>query len=166
MPASTVGRLLGEKVTARKVTSELAARTLTCSYVPDEQDRDAPFLEVRSTPDPIPLDAMVGLYLGVDRLQHHPVEIDGADDAEVILQPDDDLVTVFAKQGFVTHTVILGVDDLGRGEHGRRQAGAPGGVGEPLADRADSRRSAFQRDSAYSSATSERTVMPPPVPSR
>ena len=29
-----------------------------------------------------------------------------------------------------------------------------------------SRRSAFQRDSAYSSATSECTVIPPPVPSR
>ena len=116
VPASTVGRLLEEKVTARRVKSQLAARTLTCSYVPDEQDRDGPFLEVRSVPDPVPLDATVGLYLGVDRLQHHPVEIDGADDAEVILQPDDDLVAVFAKQGFVTHTVLLGVDDLVRGE--------------------------------------------------
>ncbi len=116
VPASTVGRLLGEKVTAHQVTSKLAARTLTCSYVPIEQQRDAPFLEVQSTPDPTPLDAWVGLYIGVDRLQHHPVEIDGADDAEVILQPDDDLVTVFVKQGFVTHSVILGVDDLGPGE--------------------------------------------------
>jgi hypothetical protein len=116
VPARTVGRVLGEQVTARKVTSELAPRTLTCSYVPDRQDRDAPFLEIQSTPDPTPLTALVGLYLGVDRLQHHPVEIAGADDAEVVLQPEDDLVTVFSKQGFVTHAVILGVSDLERGE--------------------------------------------------
>ena len=116
VPARSVSRVLDEKVTARKVTSELAARTLTCSYVPVEQDRVAPFLEIQSTPDPTPLDALVGLYLGVDRLQHHPVDVEGADDAEVILQPEDDLVTVFTKQGFVTHAVILGVADLARGE--------------------------------------------------
>jgi hypothetical protein len=42
--------------------------------------------------------------------------VEGADDAEVVLQPDDDLVTVFAKQGNVSHSVILGLDDLERGE--------------------------------------------------
>jgi len=116
VPARTAGHVLGERVTARKTTSQLAPRTLTCSYVRAGQDRDAPFLEIQSTHDPTPLDALVGLYLGVDRLQHHPVEVDGADDAEVILQPDAGLVTVFAKQGFVLHSVILGLDDLERGK--------------------------------------------------
>ena len=59
---------------------------------------------------------MLRLYLGVDRLPHHPVDITGADDAEVVLEPEDDLVTVFLKQGFVTHAVVLDVGDLERGE--------------------------------------------------
>ena len=100
--ARTASKALGEKVTAHRVTSELAARTLDCSYVPAEMDVDAPSLEIRSTPDPVTLDAMLRLYLGVDRLPHHPVDITGADDAEVVLEPEDDLVTVFVKQGFVT----------------------------------------------------------------
>jgi hypothetical protein len=111
-----VGRVLDEEVTARKVTSELAARTLTCRYVPDGQGRDPRLLEIQSTPDPTSLDSLVRLYVGVDRLQHHPVEVAGADEAAIILQPDDDLVTVFAKQGFVTHAVVLGLADLDRGE--------------------------------------------------
>lgn len=109
-------RALGEKVTTHRVESELAARTLHCSYLPAETDVDAPFLEIRSTPDPRALDAMVRLYLGVDRLPHHPVEVSGADDAEVVLDPEDDRVTVFFKQGFVTHAVVLGVGDLERAE--------------------------------------------------
>jgi hypothetical protein len=116
VPARAVGRVLDENVTSREVTSELAPRTLTCGYAPDQRDGKWPFLEIQSIPDPTPLAALVGLYLGVDRLQHHPVDVAGADDAEVILQPDDGLVTVFAKQGFVTHSVILVLDNLERGE--------------------------------------------------
>ena len=112
----TASKALGEKVTTHKVKSKLAARTLDCSYVPAEMDADAPSLEIRSTPDPVTLDAMLRLYLGVDRLPHHPVDITGADDAEVVLEPEDDLVTVFFKQGFVTHAVVLDVGDLERGE--------------------------------------------------
>jgi hypothetical protein len=116
VPARSVGRVLDQQVTARKVTSELAARTLTCRYEPDGPDRNPRFLEIQSTPDPTSLDSLVRLYVGVDRLQHHPVEVAGADDAEIILQPEDDLVTVFTKQGFVTHAVVLGLADLERGE--------------------------------------------------
>ena len=155
------------------MTSKLAARTLDCSYVPAETDVDAPSLEIRSAPDPGTLDAMLRLYLGVDRLPHHPVDITGADDAEVVLEPEDGLVTVFLKQGFVTHARGA----RRRGPRARRadrdqagDAGAggelPGLIAEGLTARAASSRSAFQRDSAYSSSTSERTVMPPPVPSR
>ena len=127
----TASRALGEKVTTKVVESKLAARTLDCSYVPAEQDVDAPFLAIQSTPDPVPLDAMIRLYIGVDRLPHHPVDVAGADDAEVILEPEDDLVTVFFKQGFVTHAVILGLGDLERAERIAAQAGGAGGGGEP-----------------------------------
>jgi hypothetical protein len=116
VPARTVGRVLGEAVTGRKVTSKLAPRTLGCSYVPDEGDGGASHIEIQSTPDPSSLDGLVRLYIGVDRLPHHPVDLDGADDAEAVLQPEDGLVTVFAKQGFVTHAVIIGGADLGSGE--------------------------------------------------
>ncbi len=114
--ARTATKALGEKVTTHKVESELAARTLDCSYVPAEMDVDAPSLEIRSTPDPVTLDAMLRLYLGVDRLPHHPLDLTGADDAEVVLEPEDDLVTIFFKQGFVTHAVVLDVGDLERAE--------------------------------------------------
>ena len=116
VPARAAGRVLGDRVRARPVTSELAPRTLTCSYESDSRDSVASFLEIQSTPDPTSLDALVRLYVGVDRLPHHPVHVDGADEAEVVLQPDDQLVSVFAKQGFVTHSVILGIDDLEQGE--------------------------------------------------
>ena len=116
VPGRTASRALGEKVTTREVGSKLAARTLDCSYVPAEMDGDAPFMEIRSTPDPVTLDAMLRLYVGVDRLPHHPVDITGADDAEVVLEPEDDLVTVLFKQGFVTHAVVLDVGDLERAE--------------------------------------------------
>ena len=114
--ARTASKALGEKVITHRVDSKLAARTLDCSYVPVGMDLDAPSLEIRSTPDPGTLDAMLRLYLGVDRLPHHPVDITGADDAEVVLEPEDDLVTVFLKQGFVTHAVVLDVGELERGE--------------------------------------------------
>jgi hypothetical protein len=114
--ARTASRALGEKVTAHEVTSELAARTLDCSYVSAETDVDAPSLEIRSTPDPGTLDAMLRLYLGVDRLPHHPVDITGADDAEVVLEPEDGQVTVFLKQGFVTHALVLDIGDPERAE--------------------------------------------------
>jgi hypothetical protein len=112
----TAGEALGEQVDAHRVTSKLAARTLDCSYAPAATQGDAPLLEIRSTPDPGTLDAMLRLYLGVDRLPHHPVDITGADDAEVVLDPEDDQVTVFLKQGFVTHAVVLDVGDLERAE--------------------------------------------------
>ena len=116
VPGRTASEALGERVTTRKVESKLAVRTLDCSYVPAEMDVGAPFLEIQSTPDPGTLDAMLRLYLGVDRLPHHPVDIAGADDAEVVLEPENDLVTVFFKQGFVTHAVVVSVGDLERGE--------------------------------------------------
>ena len=112
----TASKALGERVTVHRVTSKLAARTLDCSYAPAGTQGDAPLLEIRSTPDPGTLDAMLRLYLGVDRLPHHPVDITGADDAEVVLDPGDDLVTVFLKQGFVTHAVVLDIGDLERAE--------------------------------------------------
>jgi hypothetical protein len=116
VPARTASKALGEKVSTHQVHSELAARTLDCSYVPSEMDVDAPSLEIRSTPDPVTLDAMLRLYLGVDRLPHHPLDLTGADDAVVVLEPEDDLVTIFFKQGFVTHAVVLDVGDLERAE--------------------------------------------------
>jgi hypothetical protein len=116
VPGRTASEALGEKVTTRRVESELAARTLDCGYVPARMDVDAPFLEIRSTPDPVSLDAMLRLYLGADRLPHHPLDLTGADGAEVVLEPEDDLVTIFFKQGFVTHAVVLDVGDLERAE--------------------------------------------------
>jgi hypothetical protein len=112
----TASNALGRQVTVHRVTSKLAARTLDCSYAPAATPGDAPLLEIRSTPDPGTLDAMLRLYLGVDRLPHHPVDITGADDAEVVLDPGDDLVTVFLKQGFVTHAVVLDIGDPERAE--------------------------------------------------
>ncbi len=109
--------LLGARVTAKKVEDEMTGRSLDCSYVPAKQTPGAPFLELLTAPDPTPLDAIVGLYLGVDRLRHHPVDVPGASDAEAIFDPDAGTsVTVFAKQGFVTHTVVIGIDDDDRAE--------------------------------------------------
>jgi hypothetical protein len=116
VPGPTASKVLDELVTTTKVESELAPRTLHCRYVPAEHDLTAPSLEIRSTPDVRPLAALVGLYLGVDRLPHHPVDVRGADDAEAVLAPEDALVTIFAKQGFVTHTVVLGLEDADRAE--------------------------------------------------
>jgi len=116
VPGRTASRVLGEKVTTKKVKSELAPRTLDCSYVRAGLEPDAPPLEIRSTPDVRPLAALVGLYVGVDRLLHHPVDVRGADDAEAILAPEDDLVTIFAKQGFVTHSVVVGLEEADRAE--------------------------------------------------
>ena len=110
-------KLLGAQVTAKRVEDKMTGRSLDCSYVPAKQTPDAPFLELLSAPDPTPLDAIVGLYLGVDRLRHHPVDVPGASDAEAIFDPEvATSVTVFAKQGFVTHTVVIGVDDVDRAE--------------------------------------------------
>jgi hypothetical protein len=123
--SSVASRLLGEPVTTKKIKNKLATRTLDCSYIPAKQDVDAPFLEIASTPDPTPLAPMIGMYIGVDRLQHHPVDIPGADEAAVILDPGDTpSLTLFAKQGFVTHTFVLGMDDLDRAERVARQLAA------------------------------------------
>jgi hypothetical protein len=106
-------KLLGAEVTAKRVEDKMTGRSLDCSYVSAKQTPEAPFLELLSTPDPTPLDAIVGLFLGVDRLRHHPVDVPGASDAEVIFDPAIQAsVTLFAKQGFVTHTVIIGIDDV------------------------------------------------------
>jgi hypothetical protein len=110
-------KLLGARVRAKRVEDKMTGRSLDCSYVPAKQMPDAPFLELLSAPDPTPLKAIVGLYLGVDRLRHHPVDVSGASDAEAIFDPDvATSVTVFAKQGFVTHTVVIGIDDVDRAE--------------------------------------------------
>ena len=110
-------KLLGARVTATRVEDTMTGRSLDCSYVPAKQTPGAPFLELLTAPDPTPLNAIVGLYLGVDRLRHHPVDVPGASDAEAIFDPDvATSVTVFAKQGFVTHTVVIGIDDVDRAE--------------------------------------------------
>jgi len=110
-------KLLGARVTAARVEDTMTGRSLDCSYVPAKQTPGAPFLELLTAPDPTPLNAIVGLYLGVDRLRHHPVDVPGASDAEAIFDPDvATSVTVFAKQGFVTHTVVIGIDDVDRAE--------------------------------------------------
>jgi hypothetical protein len=104
-------------VRTQRVEDQMTGRSLDCSYLPAKQTPDAPFLELLTAPDPTPLDAIVGLYLGVDRLRHHPVDVAGASDAEVIFAPDvATSVTLFAKQGFVTHTVVIGIDDEDRAE--------------------------------------------------
>jgi hypothetical protein len=100
-------QVLGVPVLARRVEEELAPRTLDCSYRARSRSAAGPLLEIRSTPDPRSLDVLVGLYLGGDRLPHHPVDVAGADDAELVSDPSRGLVTVFAKQGFVTHVVVL-----------------------------------------------------------
>jgi hypothetical protein len=113
--ARLAGSLLGERVTSRTVSSKLAPRTLDCRYVPAGAASAGPVLEIRSRPDPGSLDTLVRLYVGVDRLPHHPVQVSGADDAEAVRDPMYGRVTVFAKQGFVTHTVAVEVEDARRG---------------------------------------------------
>jgi hypothetical protein len=109
----TATRLLGVPVAAREVSSELAPRTLACRYA---QGAGPPLLEIRSTPDPTSLDSLVRLYIGVDRLPHHPVDARGADAGEAVLDPGHGVLTVFVKQGFVTHTVVLADGDPPRDE--------------------------------------------------
>jgi hypothetical protein len=102
-------RVLQRKVTAHRMHNKLMARALDCSYVVGRGD-GTPALELRSTPDPTPLLALVGLYVGTDRLRHHPVDVPHADAAVVIIEPGQrstPTVTLFAKQGFTTHTVVV-----------------------------------------------------------
>ena len=94
-------------MTARRVVNPAAARTLRCGYQPADNGDGRPSAEIRSAPDVTSLRRLVGLYIGTDRLQHHPVEIAGANGAEVVLQPNAGLVSVFVKQGFVTHLVVV-----------------------------------------------------------
>ncbi len=106
---TSASSILGDQVKARKVRNRLAARTLECRY--------GRTLDITSTPDPRSITLIIGLYIGVDRLQHHPVDVSGSDGAAVVLVPGDrPSLTLFAKQGFVTHTVVVAGDDLGRAE--------------------------------------------------
>ena len=112
--AADAGNLLGVRVRAERADDPQTARTLDCRYVASQQS--APVLEIRSHPDTNPVGALVRLYVGVDRLRHHPVDVPGSDGAEAVLQPEDELLTMFVKQGFVTHTVVVRLADLDRGE--------------------------------------------------
>jgi hypothetical protein len=102
LPASTAGRLLGVRVVARHVHDPLSGRALTCAYT-----GHGVRLQIRSTPDPTPIGRLVGLYVGTDRLLHHPVAVPGADAAELVELPAEHRVTLLAKQGYVTHLLVL-----------------------------------------------------------
>jgi hypothetical protein len=109
LPARVAVRVLGRRVTARRVPHPANVRRLECRY--------GPSLDIVSAPDVRSIGTIVGLYVGVDRLAHHPVEVPGADDAVVILNSGDrPSVTLFAQQGFVVHTVVVHAADPGRAE--------------------------------------------------
>jgi hypothetical protein len=108
VPADVAGRALGVAVRARRVRDPRAARKLECRY------GDA--LEVTSYPDVRSLPAVLGLYLGADRLPHHPVDVPGADAAELVVDTASGSVTLLAKQGFVTHLVSVHLPDEVRAE--------------------------------------------------
>ncbi len=109
VPARVVSRVLGRPVTDRRIPHPTNARRLECRYGPE--------VDLVSAPDVRSLGTIVGLYIGVDRLAHHPVDVPGTDDAAVILNPGDrPSVTLFAQQGFVIHTVVVHRGDLGRAE--------------------------------------------------
>ena len=115
VPARAASDVLGGPVTTRRVVDQAAARTLRCRYRPEVRD-GALAAEIRSAPDVTSLRRLVGLYVGTDRLQHHPADVPGADGAEVVLQPAAGLVTLFAKQGFVTHVVVVSTARVAEGE--------------------------------------------------
>ena len=115
VPAALASSVLGTPVEARRVKGS-SSRTLGCTYLRTPGDDGSALLEIRSGPDPTGLDALVGLYLGVDRLRHHPVEVPGADDAEAIFEPELGRVVLFVKQGFVTHSVAVSVGGPDRAE--------------------------------------------------
>jgi hypothetical protein len=109
VPARVAVRVLGRRVTARRVAHPANVRRLECRY--------GSSLDIVSAPDVRSIGTIVGLYVGVDRLAHHPVEVPGADDAVVILNSGDrPSVTLFAQQGFVVHTVVVHAADPGRAE--------------------------------------------------
>ena len=109
VPAREATRELGRPVTARRVAHPANVRRLECRY--------GPSLDIVSAPDIRSVGTIVGLYVGVDRLAHHPVEVAGADDAVVILNPGNrPSVTLFVQQGFVVHTVVIHAADPGRAE--------------------------------------------------
>jgi hypothetical protein len=108
VPAAVASRELGVRVRAVRVHDPHAARRLECRY------GDA--LDVTSYPDVRSLPSILGLYLGTDRLAHHPVDVPGADGAEVVLDPDAGSATLLAKQGFVTHLVTARLPDAARAE--------------------------------------------------
>jgi hypothetical protein len=91
------------------VRDPAAARRLECRY------GDA--LDVSSSPDVRSLTSIVGLYVGADRVLHHPVSVPGSDGAVVILGANGPgSVTLFAKQGFVTHSVTVKLPGSDRAE--------------------------------------------------
>jgi hypothetical protein len=115
VPAEVATDLLGTPVTTKRIDGELVPDVQNCSYVPTDQSPGAPFLELMSTPDGTSVDDLVRLT-GED-LEHHPVDVPGADEAEAMLDPEiAPTVTVFATLDGVVHTVVLGLDDVEEAE--------------------------------------------------
>jgi len=109
VPARVADRVLGSRVSPRRVAHPANVRRLECRY--------GPSLDIVSAPDVRSVGTIVGLYVGVDRLAHHPVEVPGADDAVVIINLGDrPSVTLYVQQGFVVHTVVVHAADPGRAE--------------------------------------------------
>ena len=100
LPARAAGRALGRPVEPRRVPNPTNVRRLECRY--------GPSLDIVSAPEVRSLGTIVGLYVGVDRLPRHPVDVPGADDAVLVDNPGDrPSVTLFVQQGFVLHTVVV-----------------------------------------------------------
>lgn len=100
VPARVASRALGRPVAGRRVATPTNARRLECAY--------GPGLDIVSAPEVRSLGSIVGLYVGVDRLPRHPVDVPGAGAAVVVANPGDDpSVTLFVQQGFVLHTIVV-----------------------------------------------------------
>ncbi len=103
-------------------------------------------------------------------------QVPASDDARIVIDTVDDtlLVTGFVQNGRLVQVVnVLDPAPVpaDAGGHRRPRDARRPGRGTPRRQRstdpsARSSRSAFHPASAHSSSTSERTVMPPPVPSR
>jgi hypothetical protein len=115
VPAAVASDLLGTPVTTKRIDGELVPNVQNCSYVPTEQSPGAPFLELMSTPDDTSVDDLVRLT--GEELEHHRVDVPGADEAEAMVDPEvAPTVTVFATLDGVVHTVVIGLEDAGEAE--------------------------------------------------
>jgi hypothetical protein len=106
VPGRAASEVLGFAVQARRVPDKVE-----CDY---GRRGTPPVVELRSGPDPTPVEALVRLYIGTDRLRHHPVDVPYADRAAAVVDAVSaatPVVVVFAKQGFVTHTVVVRLPD-------------------------------------------------------